>query len=62
MARRKSDPVLQKLRQLAHAGRRKEAAALLEATIQNDPKHEKAREELARFLRGRPFSFEERES
>lgn len=61
MARRKSDPVLQKLRQLAHAGRRKEAAALLEATIQNDPKHEKAREELARFLRGRPFSFEERE-
>lgn len=61
MARRKSDPVLQKLRQLAHAGRRKEAVALLETTIQNDPKHEKAREELARFLRGRPFSFEERE-
>ena len=30
MARRKSDPVLQKLRRLARAGRRQEAADMLE--------------------------------
>ena len=61
MARRKTDPVLQKLRRLARSGQRFEAASLLEQTIQVNPKHTKAREELARYLTGKPFSFEEAE-
>lgn len=61
MARRKADPVLQKLRQLARAGRRREAASILEEAIRLNPKHEKARDELSRYLRGKPFSFEERD-
>lgn len=61
MARRKPDPVLQKLRRLARSGRRSEAVAMLKQVIQSNPKHTKAREELARFLTGKPFSFEEKE-
>ncbi len=61
MARRKSDPVLQKLRRLARAGRRQEAADMLEQAIVTNPKHAKARDELARYLTGKPFSFEETE-
>lgn len=61
MARRKADPVLQKLRQLARAGRRREAAGILEDAIRQNPKHEKARDELSRYLQGKPFSFEERD-
>ena len=61
MARRKSDPVLQKLRRLARAGRRQEAADMLEQAILTNPKHAKARDELARYLTGKPFSFEETE-
>ena len=61
MARRKPDPVLQKLRRLARSGRRREAVAMLEQAIQLNPKHTKARDELARYLTGKPFSFEEAE-
>lgn len=61
MARRKADPVLQKLRQLARAGRRREAAGILEEAIRHNPQHAKARDELSRYLRGKPFSFEEKD-
>lgn len=61
MARRRPDPVLQKLRRLARSGRRREAVAMLEEAIQLNPKHTKARDELARHLTGKPFSFEETE-
>lgn len=59
MARRRPDPVLQKLRRLARAGKRREAVEMLEQAIQNNPNHMKAREELSRHLTGKPFSFEE---
>lgn len=59
MSRRKQDPVLQKLRQLARAGKRREAADLLEQVIHGKPDHARARDELSRYLTGKPFSFEE---
>ena len=59
MARRKPDPILQKVRHLARNGRRQEAAEILEQLVQTEPKHTKARKELARYLTGKPFSFEE---
>ena len=59
MARRKPDPVLQKVRVLARSGRRREASAVLQEAVQNNPANTKAREELARYLMGKPFSFEE---
>lgn len=61
MARRKQDPVLQKLRRLARSGKRHEGVEILEQAIQANPQHTKARDELARFLTGKPFSFEEAE-
>lgn len=61
MARRKTDPVLQKVRHLAHSGLRREAALELEAAIKLNPNHTKAREELARYLTNKPFSFEEKD-
>lgn len=59
MRRRRTDPVLNKLRRLARNGRRSEAAAWLEDTLRENPAHAKAREELSRYLTNRPFSFEE---
>lgn len=59
MARRKQDPFLQKLRRMARAGHRREAVAMLEEAVQANPSYTKAREELARYLTGKPFSFEE---
>lgn len=59
MARRRPDQVLQKLRQLARKGKRREAADLLERTVIDKPNHAKARDELSRYLTGKPFSFEE---
>lgn len=50
---------MQKLRRLAHNGKRSEAAALLEDTLRSNPSHPKAREELSRYLTNRPFTFEE---
>ena len=59
MRRRRTDPVLQEVRRLARAGRRREAVAILENALQQHPGHAKAKEELARYLMGKPFSFEE---
>lgn len=59
MRRRRQDPVMQKLRQLARAGRRTEAVNYLEEVLRESPNHEAARRELSRHLTGRPFSFEE---
>ncbi len=56
--RRRSDPVLQKVRQLARSGKRAAAGELLEATLRQNPNHQKAREEYNRFLTNEPFSFE----
>lgn len=56
--RRRSDPVLQKLRQLASSGRRAAAGELLEETLRLNPNHTKAREEYSRFLTNQPFTFE----
>ena len=56
--RRRSDPVLQKLRQLASSGRRAAAGELLEETLRLNPNHTKAREEYSRYLTNQPFSFE----
>ncbi len=56
--RRRSDPVLQKVRQLARSGKRAAAGELLETTLRQNPNHEKAREEYNRFLTDKPFSFE----
>lgn len=61
MRRRRTDPVMQKLRRLARNGRRSEAATLLEETLRENPAHSRAREELSRYLTNRPFSFEEAE-
>lgn len=59
MRRRRQDPVMQKLRQLARAGRRTEAVNYLEEVLRESPNHEAARKELSRHLTSRPFSFEE---
>lgn len=59
MARRKTDPVMQKLRRLARAGRRREAVEVLEQALRDNPSHAKVREELTRYVTGKPFSFEE---
>lgn len=59
MARRRPDPVLKKTRRLAHAGRRKEAADILEQALRENPKNLKAKDELSRYLTGMPFSFED---
>ncbi|MBR5194600.1 MAG: hypothetical protein IKW48_00505 [Akkermansia sp.] len=59
MARRRPDPVLQKTRRLARAGRRKEAADILEQALRDNPHNLKAREEFSRYLTGTPFTFEE---
>lgn len=56
--RRRSDPVLQKLRQLASRGRRTAAGELLEETLRLNPNHTKAREEYSRYLTNKPFTFE----
>ncbi len=61
MARRRPDPVLQKARRLARAGRRREAADVLTQALRDTPGNTKAREELSRYLTGKPFSFEENE-
>lgn len=61
MARRKTDPVLQKVRHLVRSGHRREAAIELEAAVKQNPNHTKAREELARYLTNKPFSFEEKD-
>ena len=61
MARRKTDPVLQKVRLLVRSGHRREAAAELESAIKLNPNHAKARDELARYLTNKPFSFEEKD-
>lgn len=59
MARkRRSDPILQKVRQLARSGKRAAAGELLESTLRQNPNHQKAREEYNRFLIGKPFTFE----
>lgn len=44
---------------MARAGHRREAVAMLEEAVQANPRLTKAREELARYLMGQPFSFEE---
>ena len=59
MARRRPDPVLKKTRQLARAGRRQEAANILEQALRDNPQNIKAREELSRYLTNQPFTFEE---
>lgn len=59
MARRRPDPVLKKTRRLARAGRRREAADILEQALRDNPRHMKAKEELSRYLTGKPFTFEE---
>lgn len=61
MRRRRTDPVMLKLRRLAHSGKRSDAATLLEETLRENPAHARAREELSRFLTNRPFTFEENE-
>lgn len=61
MRKRRTDPVMQKLRRLVHYGRRSEAATLLEETLRTNPSHSRAREELSRYLTNRPFTFEEAE-
>ena len=58
MARRRPDPVLKKTRSLARAGRRREASNILEQAIKQSPENEKYRDELSRYLMGKPFSFE----
>ncbi len=59
--RRRPDPVIQKVRQLARSGRRAAAGELLEDTLRQNPNHSKAQEEYRRFLTDRPFTFEERD-
>ena len=61
MRKRRTDPVMQKLRRLVHYGKRSEAAALLEETLRSNPSHARAREELSRYLTNRLFTFEEAE-
>ena len=56
--RRKQDPLLQKFRALVKKGQRTEAVAVLDKILQKTPTHAKAREELARYMAGQPFSFE----
>ena len=62
MRRRRTDPVLHKLRQLSSNGRRAEALQLLQETLRQNPNHSRAREELTRHLTGRPYTFEEKAS
>lgn len=57
--RRKPDPMLQKFRNLARSGQRREAVELLQSILQKNPNHTKARDELSRYLTRQPFSFEE---
>lgn len=59
--RRKQDPLLQKFRALVKKGQRPAAVAVLDKILQKTPTHAKAREELARYMAGQPFSFEEAE-
>ncbi len=58
MRKRRKDPVLQKLRQLARAGKHADAAEYLEEVLRRSPNHEAARRELSLYLTGKPFSFE----
>lgn len=58
MARRRPDPVLKKTRSLARAGRRREAADVLEHALKSSPDNAKYKDELSRYLMGKPFSFE----
>ena len=60
MRRRRTDPLLQKLRQLARNGRRAEALRMLQETLRQQPNHAQAREELSRHLTGKPYTFEEK--
>ena len=60
MRRRRTDPLMQKLRLLARDKRRLEALQLLQETLRQTPSHAQAREELNRHLTGRPYSFEEK--
>lgn len=62
MRRRRTDPLLHKLRQLSSNGRRAEALQLLQETLRQNPNHSRAREELTRHLTGRPYTFEEKAS
>lgn len=56
--RRRPDPILQKVRQLARSGKRAAAGELLEATLRQNPNHLKVREEYSRYLTNEPFTFE----
>lgn len=60
MRRRRTDPLLQKLRQLIRSGQRGEAMQLLQETLRKQPDNARAREELSRHLTGRPYTFEEK--
>lgn len=59
--RRRSDPLLQKVRQLARQGKRAAAGELLENALKQNPNHAKAREEYLRFANNQPFTFEEKD-
>ena len=61
MARRKPDPTLQKARRLARSGRRREAAHVLEQALRDTPGNAKVKDELSRYLTGKPFTFEEKD-
>ena len=61
MARRKPDPALQKARRLARTGRRREAANVLEQALRDTPGNAKVKDELSRYLIGKPFTFEEKD-
>ena len=60
MRRRRTDPLLQKLRQLIRSGQREGALQLLQETLRKQPDNARAREELSRHLTGRPYTFEEK--
>ncbi len=60
MRRRRTDPLLQKLRQLVRSGQRGEVLQLLQETLREQPNNARAREELSRHLTGRPYTFEEK--